>query len=492
MVGTETKSHATTQKEVLQNLRLLGGKGIKDEDIIHEGTKFILPQTMTTAVALKNLQAMVEAQSQKTNFTRTFKYRPWDGAYATFNVLKQTFGSLGSKSEWSMFGEKPPQIINFEIGPGVMAEVPWGILTIGAIPDIQIRLGGQADEDLGQLFNLTITGPKSRRFEAEGIFHLVDEELKTNSIYRGKAIDGGAMPSFLDLNGVDPKRIVYSEDVLNQLNASVWSLIERTDNMRMLKLPLKRAILIEGEFGTGKTLAAFLTAQRCVQNKWTFLYARPAKDDLAEVMRTARLYQPAVVFMEDMDTVPGARDTDDEGESSSVSQMLDLFDGINAKSTEIIAILTTNYIDRITKGMLRPGRLDAIIHIAALDRVGIRRLLEANVDEALRDPDINWNQVADAAEGFMPAFVKEMGDRAIRYALARGIDPDKIKLITEDFVGSANGLRPQLELMNRDKTAKVDTLEEAMVRTFQVAHNKNGGPKMEEQIEEIHDQVING
>lgn len=111
MVGTETKSHATTQKEVLQNLRLLGGKGIKDEDIIHEGTKFILPQTMTTAVALKNLQAMVEAQSQKTNFTRTFKYRPWDGAYATFNVLKQTFGSLGSKSEWSMFGEKPPQII---------------------------------------------------------------------------------------------------------------------------------------------------------------------------------------------------------------------------------------------------------------------------------------------------------------------------------------------------------------------------------------------
>lgn len=490
MSEVAVKSHAALQKEVLANLRVLGGKGIKDEDIIHEGTKFILPSNMTTAQAMRNLAKMVEALEQKTNFNRTFRYRPWDGAHATYQVLHRTFGSLGSKSQFSLFGgEKPPQLISFEVGPGQTAEVPWGILTIGAIPDAEVHLDMTEDKEFGSLFQISIVGPKRLRFEAEGIFKLIEQELETNSIYRGKAIDGAEMPSFLDLDGIDPRRVTYSGEVLHQLNANIWSLVEKTEDMRQLKLPLKRAVMLEGKYGTGKTLAAFLTAQKCVSNGWTFLYARPGKDDLIEVMRTARLYQPAVVFMEDMDVIPGAND-ESTTDNTDISKMLDLFDGINAKGTEIMMILTTNYIERITRGMLRPGRLDAIIHIAALDRTGIRRLLEANVEEVLRDSDIDWEKVADAMTGFMPAFVKEAGDRAIRYAIARGIDPNNIKLLTEDFVGAADGLRPQLELMNKEREAPEDTLEGVMVRTFQKAQNENGWPGTEKRVKEFHKKYV--
>jgi hypothetical protein len=91
--------------------------------------------------------------------------------------------------------------------------------------------------------------------------------------------------------------------------------------MRDEKMPLKRAILFEGDYGTGKTLAAFLTAQIATANGWSFHYCRPGRDNIATVMKTARLYQPAVVFFEDVDTIAEGGDADD------VSQLLDIFDG---------------------------------------------------------------------------------------------------------------------------------------------------------------------
>jgi transitional endoplasmic reticulum ATPase len=36
--------------------------------------------------------------------------------------------------------------------------------------------------------------------------------------------------------------------------------------------------------------------------------------------------------------------------------------------------MTTNHKDEIHKGMLRPGRLDAIIEIGAMDRPGVEKL----------------------------------------------------------------------------------------------------------------------
>ena len=49
------------------------------------------------------------------------------------------------------------------------------------------------------------------------------------------------------------------------MGANVWSLIRHSPKMRELGLPLKRAVLFEGDYGTGKTLGAFLTAQKCLE-----------------------------------------------------------------------------------------------------------------------------------------------------------------------------------------------------------------------------------
>lgn len=451
----QESAQAQSEREILDNLAALGGSAFRDDAILFEGDKMVLPSSMTLRQAIKFLNKKLEEDEEPTDFARVFRFRPWDGAWCAWCALKRVFGSVAHTGTTSTFFgipfKNPPMLITINVAPGKTEQIPWGAFEIPMLPDVTFELGQTRDAEYGLLFRMTANGPKKWRHHIEGVFKVVEDELATNSMYRGKAIDGRQEPDFLDLSGVDPNRVVYSAQVRADLSANVWSPLRNTERERKLGLPLKRSILLEGPFGTGKTLTAYVTAQIAVENGWTFLMARPGRDDLEFVMQTARLYQPAVVFFEDMDKV--ADPTMDDGDQ--ITRLLDLFDGIQAKGTEIVCILTTNHPERIHKGMVRPGRLDSVVHIGKLDDAGIEALIRANVAEGLIAPDVDFERICAAMDGFLPSFVREAADRAVRYALDRDDGDDDPVLQTDDFVFAAGGLAPQLELMLGAK----DTME---------------------------------
>jgi hypothetical protein len=413
-----------------------------------------------------------------TTFTRTFQYRPWDGAAAFERAVKYITGTVGIQTpQRSFFGTKPPQRLTINVNVNETIDVPWGGVYIDLF-DGEAQLSGDTHPEYGELFFISITAPRKHRAAIEGLFRLIQRELEDNSIYRGKAFDGQSMPEFVDLSGIDPERVVYAEDVRQQLEANIWSILEYSDEMRANGIPLKRSVLLHGEYGTGKTLAAFLTALKAVENNWTFVYCRPGKDDLETVMQTARLYQPSVVFFEDIDVVSDATVVTDDRDQ--VSRLLDAFDGITAKDTELMAILTTNHPEKIHKGMVRPGRLDAVIQIAALDPAGYMELLHRVVPSELLDSEsLDHEAISESMEGFVPAFVKEAIDRAMRYAIARSKGQTPDRLTTEDFVLAANGLRPQLDMMNAALEGKdKDSLTVAM-ETLVRRQSKEGTKELE-------------
>jgi transitional endoplasmic reticulum ATPase len=434
-------------ERLLDALADLGGSRVADEDLVRTGNKLILPERWGPREAIKFLRQHIEQMEEETAFSRTFRYRPWDGANALQLALKRVFGTAGiGKPTWSFFGKNPPQMISIPDSPTTQQQVPWGAMSVPLFGGT-LYTGVEQDAEFGPLFSLTVETQRRYKAHVEGLFEAVARELRENSIYKGHAIDGAENANFLDLRGVDRRGVVYSEEVTVQLEANVWSLLRHTAQMEEMSMPLKRAVLLEGPYGTGKTLAAFLTAQVAIENGWTFIYCRPAKDDLHQVMTTARLYQPAVVFFEDVDTIGSSGNSDRD----NISRLLDTFDGITAKGTKLMAILTTNHKESIVKGMLRPGRLDALIHIGALDAAGVRRMIEVSVPEHLLG-EMDFERVAEAMgigtpDAFLPAFVKESIDRTVRYALARngGVVGE---LSTEDFVHAATGLLPQLQLMN--------------------------------------------
>lgn len=459
--ATELSQEEAVRAAAMALLAQVGGKTIGEKDLTFEGTKFILPAQYEGKVdeAISFLDRWQRQQGKTHEYVKTFQNRPYDVAHALTLALTEVFGSSGMGESWrDMFGqEHHPQYIEVPTGVGQSVQVPWDLVAFPILgPDAVISVGYTRDRDYGMLGQLIIRAPRGVKAQVEGLFKVIEKHLKASSIYKGKALIGGdqLMPTFLDVRKVDPAHVIYSDDVLQQLNANVWALIEHTDLMRDLGEPLKRAVLLEGPYGTGKSLAAFLTAQKCVENGWTFLFARPG-DDLDSAMRTAQLYAPAVVFFEDIDVIGEA------GDPARVSKLLDSFDGIGAKGAEVVAVLTTNRKDKIHRGMLRPGRLDAVISINQLDEAGVEKLVRAHVAEDMLRV-IDYSKVYESFREFTPAFAKEAISRAKRYAIARtGGRPDF--LTTMDFVGAANSLRPQLELMHAaDEEKTTPSLDKAL------------------------------
>lgn len=441
---TSTATEKNLRKQMLDTLAELGGRAFRDEDIIHQGDKMILPAGMNMKDAIEFLKRKIRENEEITDFKNVYPYRPWDGAYCAYQAMREAFGSVVHAGTFF----QNAQLVDVPVSHDESVKVPWGAFGIPLMPDVIITFSAAHDDEHGPVFQVVVQGPRKWRYHIEGLFRLIGEYLQKKSIYRGKALDGKEMPGFLDLEAVDREKVVYSEVTERQLHANIDALIIHDDQMRSNGISLKRAVLMHGPYGTGKTLRAFLTAQTAVENGWTFLYARPGKDNLDAVMQTARLYQPAVVFFEDVDAIANPDNAGEDG----ITKLLDTFDGITSKGTEIIAILTSNHADRIHKGMLRPGRLDAVVEISHLDSPGVERLVETTVPAGMLADKIDWDTVGAAMAEFTPSYIKEAADRAFRFALAdtRG-DTSKIKLSTQNLVDAAHSLLSQLVLMNGAK-----------------------------------------
>lgn len=445
-----TEQHSTKSEEsanraaILAALDRLGNLSVQEDTLVFEGTRIVLPESMRGSVgdAIRYLEDWQEQQEEEYTYHRTYPFRPADGAAAFDRAMKRVFGSTGiGQATWSFFtGKQPPQFRTIDVGYGETAQVPWGNVTFSPL-DATFVTGATQDTERGLLFHLAVTAPRKHRARIAGFFDAVGRELAENSIFRGKAITGADEPAFLNTANVDPATVVYSSDVMTQLDANLWSLLDHTEVMRSLRIPLKRAVLVEGPYGTGKTLAGALTAQRAVENGWTYVLCRPGVDDLLTTLRTAQLYAPAVVWFEDIDTVAGRVDS-----SMYLSRLLDALDGATAKGTEIVAGFTTNHVDRLQKGLLRPGRIDTVIHIGELDAPGIELLIRVTVPSHLLGK-VDYVRVAEAFAGYVPAFAREAIDRAMRYSIARnGGTPDSVT--TADLVNAAQGLRAQHALMS--------------------------------------------
>ena len=455
---------AKESKELYATLAKLGGKQDSEEDIQYAGTKLIIPEQFRgkdLSEVAKFIEKVNKDQNSQVQFTANFNYRPWDGAYNAYQAIKKMFGMVQAKPQPGFFGPKPPQFIQVPINKDETVEVPWGDFAVPLLEDSTIRFGASMSDEYGQIFNITITGPRRHRFVVQGLFEVVRKELSEFSIYMGKAIDGANMPHFIDLSGVDPSKVVYSRSAKVQLENELWSYIDwPEETKKALGMPSKRAVLLEGTFGTGKTLTANTTALKAVANGMTFIQARAGQDNFFEVMQTARLYQGnkgAIVFLEDADTL-----VTNGGDGEELSRLLDVFDGIQSKATKIMVVMTTNHPDVLTQGMRRPGRIDRTIKIGLLDDEGVEALTRIVVGNML-DPEVDFTQVCAAMEGYPPAFIKESLDSSKRYAATRndGVLAG-LTITTDDIVFSAEGMRDQFVWMKGEVEVESLSLENAM------------------------------
>lgn len=447
MAATREAQSKAVEK-MMASLRELGGEIHGDETIArHASPKIVLPEEMEYETAVSVIQKKQRDEDQPYEISRTYNYRPHDGARAVAAVLRDHFGWTVGMPTKTLFGSNPPKLIDVQIDVDQREQVPWGQLQLVHFRDGFLSMGVTTHKDFGQIFALAATVRRKYRAEIEGVFKLVEEYLKADSIYRGKVITASETPEFIDVSHIDFEDVVYTDQVMEDLETFVWANIDYPQKLRDMGQLGKRVTIAYGTYGVGKTLAAYLTGKRCLMQRErpggeavTCIICRPGIDSWIYALQIAALYGRSVIIIEDADLLV------DPTNPQNISAMLEQFDGLVTKGRDITLMMTTNHIDKIHKGMLRPGRIDGVIEIGNMDEAGVERLAKRVLGDLLDDV-IDWHNVFVAMDGYTPAYVREVLDRSLRRNIVRNRG-ELTEISEHDLVGAANNLRPQLALMH--------------------------------------------
>ena len=127
-----------------------------------------------------------------------------------------------------------------------------------------------------------------------------------------------------------------------------------------LCVPYKRNYLFEGIPGSGKTSLIFAIASKFNKNIAIMNFNLDV-DDATFMKAISRLPDDSILVLEDIDTLFVERKGGDSNKSMiSFSGLLNTLDGIAHKEGQM-TFLTTNYITKLDKALIRPGRIDNIL-----------------------------------------------------------------------------------------------------------------------------------
>jgi ATP-dependent 26S proteasome regulatory subunit len=213
--------------------------------------------------------------------------------------------------------------------------------------------------------------------------------------------------------------VVLPTPTLNLLDRNVIGFIESRDALRKLGQSTRKGILLYGPPGTGKThTIRYLAAN--LSGHTTLIITADQMGLLSHYMALARLLQPAMVVIEDVDLIARNRESLDGGcEETLLNALLNEMDGLK-DNADILFVLTTNRPEQLEAALAgRPGRIDQAIEVPLPDEIGRERLVRLYGGGLTLANAIVAEAVARTA-GTSAAFIKELMRRTAQSSVTRG------------------------------------------------------------------------
>jgi cell division protease FtsH len=216
-----------------------------------------------------------------------------------------------------------------------------------------------------------------------------------------------------------------------------------------------RGVLLYGPPGTGKTmLARAVAAQAGVDffaasgSSFVEMFVGRGAARIRRLFKEARKSGRAVVFIDEIDAVGGSRGSGDGGSSEqeqTLNQLLVELDGFERSTGTVIVIAASNYVDKLDKALLRPGRFDRQVLVSPPDRDGREAILRSHAKGKPLAADLDLTDVARKTTGMTGAQLANslnegaiIAGRAGRHAMAR---EDLDEALLRQSVGSQQSRR---------------------------------------------------
>lgn len=273
----------------------------------------------------------------------------------------------------------------------------------------------------------TTTTPEGTSITQRFFKHLEDSVLRAES-YRGKILSlekpeysysgAGAGIAVHRLRTVDREQVILPQKTLELLERNVIQFVQQREQLSQFQQATKKGILFYGPPGTGKTHTIHYLA-KALEGHTTFLISAEQVGLLSDYMMLARLLQPSIVVMEDVDLI--ARERTKMGgpcEEALLNKLLNEMDGLT-EAADILFILTTNRPEALEAALAsRPGRVDQAIEFPLPDEVGRAKLVRL-YSQGIEVSDDLVQNIVQRTGCVSAAFIKELMRRSVQYHLQR-------------------------------------------------------------------------
>jgi cell division protease FtsH len=223
---------------------------------------------------------------------------------------------------------------------------------------------------------------------------------------------------------------------------------EITEVVDFLKMPGKfkeigaripKGVLLVGPPGTGKTLIARAVAGEAgvpfisiTGSDFMEMFVGVGAARVRDLFQTARKQAPAIIFVDEIDSIGRKRGAGlggghDEREQT-LNQMLAEMDGFEA-TEGIVMMAATNRPDILDPALLRPGRFDRQILVPLPTQDERVEILKVHMRDKKVAPDVDINVVARGTPGMSGADLANLVNEAALFAVRRGVQ----EIHREDF-----------------------------------------------------------
>ena len=255
----------------------------------------------------------------------------------------------------------------------------------------------------------------------------LEEAVHRAESYRGKVLSLEAGQQFTGqsagvlvhkLGSVDRDQVILPTRTLELLERNVVRFVGLRHRLSNLGLATKKGLLFYGPPGTGKTHTIRYLAGT-LEGHTTLMITAEQVGLLDEYMGLARLLQPSIVVIEDVDLIARDRTTmDSPCEEVMLNKLLNEMDGLRPDS-EVLFILTTNRPEALEAALAsRPGRVDQAIEFPLPDEEGRTKLVRL-YSRGMDVPEEVVRATVRRTEGVTASFIKELMRRTAQFHLER-------------------------------------------------------------------------
>ncbi|KAG2185947.1 hypothetical protein INT43_002385 [Umbelopsis isabellina] len=223
------------------------------------------------------------------------------------------------------------------------------------------------------------------------------------------------------------------KDLKIKLQRAVLLPISNPETYAKLGISPPSGLLLYGPSGCGKSLLVQALASESTMNVINVKgpevfskYLGETEAVIRNLFATAKRISPCIVFIDEMDSIACKRGWDSGEGGNSVNErvlstLLNEMDGVEGR-TGVFVIGCTNRPDQIDDAILRPGRLDLLLHVDLPNQPDRREIIQNIMSQMAIAPEVEAEAIANSTAYCTGADIHSILREAAKHAIREDVN----------------------------------------------------------------------